>query len=141
MSCHDIYVTYFRITRRPAYAVQVRLPACPLARLPACPRRRRVHPGWDHNPSPRSRPPPPPLYSQNELAPIILITVLSASAYWNDGDAYGDRLGIMATSLLSMMALQAYVSSNLPPVPVRDSAGRSAWFGGGGGAGSPSLGC
>ena len=44
---------------------------------------------------------------QNELAPIILITVLSASAYWNDADSYADRLGIMATSLLSMMALQA----------------------------------
>ena len=44
---------------------------------------------------------------QNELAPVILITVLSASAYWNDADSYADRLGIMATSLLSMMALQA----------------------------------
>lgn len=44
----------------------------------------------------------------------MLVTILSASAFFNDLDAYELRCTIMATSLLSQMALQAYVSSSLP---------------------------
>ena len=51
---------------------------------------------------------------QNELAPIVLVTILSAAAYYNDLDATDSRATIMATSLLSMMALQAYVAGTLP---------------------------
>jgi hypothetical protein len=51
---------------------------------------------------------------QNMLAPIILVTILAATSYYNDLDAYEMRSGTMATSLLSQMALQAYVSSTLP---------------------------
>ncbi len=53
-------------------------------------------------------------FMQNEMAPIVLVTLLSAAAYYNDLDAYEQRSGIMATALLSQMALQAYVSSSLP---------------------------
>jgi hypothetical protein len=53
-------------------------------------------------------------YIQNQLAPIVLVTILSAAAYFNDLCAYEARATIMATSLLSMMALQAYVSDSLP---------------------------
>jgi hypothetical protein len=53
-------------------------------------------------------------YMQNEMAPIVLVTILSAAAYYNDLDAYEQRGGIMATALLSQMALQAYVSASLP---------------------------
>jgi hypothetical protein len=48
-------------------------------------------------------------FMQNQLAPIVLVTILSAAAYFNDVDAYDARATIMATSLLSQMALQAYV--------------------------------
>jgi hypothetical protein len=47
-------------------------------------------------------------FMQNQLAPIVLVTILSAAAYFNDVDAYDARATIMATSLLSQMALQAY---------------------------------
>jgi hypothetical protein len=53
-------------------------------------------------------------YIQNMLAPIVLVTILSAMSYYNDLDAYEARGGIMATALLSQMALQGYVSSSLP---------------------------
>ncbi len=53
-------------------------------------------------------------YTQNELAPIVLVTIMAAAAYFNDLDAYETRGSIMATALLSQMALQAYVSSTLP---------------------------
>ena len=39
---------------------------------------------------------------------------MAATAYWNELDDYVDRVGLMATALLSMMALQAYVSGALP---------------------------
>lgn len=56
----------------------------------------------------------PEYFLQNMLAPIILITIMAAAAYWNELDDYADRVGLMATALLSMMALQAYVSGALP---------------------------
>lgn len=55
---------------------------------------------------------------QNMLSPITLVTVLAASTYYNDLDAYDSRLTVLATSLLSLMALQGYVSANLPPTEV-----------------------
>jgi len=53
-------------------------------------------------------------YLQNMLAPIILVTAMAASSYWNELSDYADRMTMMATALLSMMALQAYVSGMLP---------------------------
>jgi hypothetical protein len=53
-------------------------------------------------------------YLQNMLAPIILVTTMAAASYWNELSDYPDRIGMMATAMLSMMALQAYVSSMLP---------------------------
>ena len=70
--CQDVFVFYYKVSRKPQY------------------------------------------HMQNMLAPIILITIMAASAYWNSLDAYADRVGLMATALLSMMALQAYVSGELP---------------------------
>ena len=55
---------------------------------------------------------------QNMLAPITLITVLSAATYYNDLDAYDSRMTIMATSLLSLMALSGFVSASLPPTEI-----------------------
>ena len=51
---------------------------------------------------------------QNYLAPITLVTLASAAAYFNDLDAYELRCTIMATALLSQMTLQSYVSASLP---------------------------
>ena len=53
-------------------------------------------------------------YVSNFLGPITLVTIMAAAAYYNDLDQYELRATIMATSLLSQMALQAYVSSSLP---------------------------
>jgi len=55
---------------------------------------------------------------QNMLAPITLITVLAAASYYNDLDAYDSRMTVMATSLLSLMALSGYVSAMLPPTEI-----------------------
>lgn len=56
-------------------------------------------------------------FLQSQLGPIALITVLSAASYYNDLAAYDARMAVMASSLLSMMALQAYVSASLPLTP------------------------
>ena len=53
-------------------------------------------------------------YISNFLGPISLVTIMAAAAYFNDLDQYELRATIMATALLSQMALQAYVSSSLP---------------------------
>lgn len=51
---------------------------------------------------------------QNEFIPIFLIVIMSAAAYFQELDEYTDRMTIMVTSLLSMMALQQFVLSALP---------------------------
>lgn len=56
----------------------------------------------------------PNYFLQSQLGPIALITVLSAASYYNDLAAYDARMTVIASSLLSMMALQAYVSASLP---------------------------
>jgi hypothetical protein len=53
-------------------------------------------------------------FLSNFLGPIFLVTTMAAAGYYNDLDQYELRATIMATSLLSQMALQAYVSSALP---------------------------
>lgn len=53
-------------------------------------------------------------YISNFLGPVSLVTIMAAAAYFNDLDQYEPRVTIMATALLSQMALQAYVSSSLP---------------------------
>ena len=53
-------------------------------------------------------------YVSNFLGPISLVTIMAAAAYFNDLDQYELRATIMATALLSQMALQAYVSGSLP---------------------------
>ena len=60
----------------------------------------------------------PGYWLQNMLAPITLITILAGASYFNDLDAYDSRMTVMATSLLSLMALSGYVSSMLPPTEV-----------------------
>ena len=53
-------------------------------------------------------------FLSNFLGPIFLVTTMAAAGYYNDLDQYELRATIMATSLLSQMALQAYVSAALP---------------------------
>ena len=55
-----------------------------------------------------------PYHISNFLGPITLVTIMAAAAYFNDLDQYELRATIMATALLSQMALQAYVSASLP---------------------------
>jgi hypothetical protein len=87
--CQDVFVFYYPIERKANYYLQNML--APISALP-------------------------PLASTCclTLAPSVLITIMAATAYWNELDDYADRVGLMATALLSMMALQAYVSGALP---------------------------
>ena len=97
-ACHDLAVLWFKVARDEKYFLQnqlVKSLAVLLRWLAAC--------ACAH-----------PLRPCTTQAPIVLVTILSASAFFNDLDAYELRCTIMATSLLSQMALQAYVSASLP---------------------------
>jgi len=90
--CQDVFVFYFPIFRKPNYFIQNMVRLC-CANRELC---RRLTVGAP------------------QLAPIILVTIMAAAAYWNELDDYVDRIALMATALLSMMALQAYVAGQLP---------------------------
>lgn len=56
--------------------------------------------------------------TQNQLVPVLLIVIMSAAAYYQELDAYNDRMTIMITSLLAMMALEQFIIQALPQTSV-----------------------
>ena len=51
---------------------------------------------------------------QNMIAPITLVVILIASAFYTDLDSYDTRSLIMGTSMIALMALLPYLATSLP---------------------------
>lgn len=63
----------------------------------------------------------------NTVLPSFLIVLVSATAHWISHENLGERLGVMLTSFLTLMANKASINGDLPKLPCAPRPSLGPW--------------